>query len=149
MKKEEDDNQFKKPITKEESEAFEAQLIPVYEKGKLLTNETFQDVVKRIGSDKLVSLHLLRNDGKVNLDDFLHHDFSYRHMGIPERDCYAYAFKVSETDEGLVIKEDGFLHHEFPVKHSGKGRIGISKDENGQYKIDLNVNENKKLQDEK
>ena len=82
-------------MKKTEDNKSQPQLIPVYLDGKLLVEETFQDVVKRLGSDRDVTLALLRGNGKVNLftpgnqegivmrDGFLHHDFSFIMSGMP------------------------------------------------------------------
>lgn len=68
-------------------------LIHVFLNGRLIAKETFQDVVKRVGSESLVTLELLRNEGQICLEN------------------------IQRLPEGIVMKEDGTLHHEFPVKY--------------------------------
>ena len=81
---------------KTETPSNASQLIQVFKNGELLVEETFQDVVKRVGSEKHVVLALLKNRGKINLDTF---------------------------QEGIVMKPNGYLHHENSGKVKNKGQL--------------------------
>lgn len=66
-------------------------LIPLYIGDELLGNFGFHEIVEIIGGfDKLVTLELLRNGGKVNLDNI-------------------------KLPEGFVIRGD-YLNRDIPVK---------------------------------
>ena len=79
-------------------------LIPVYKGGELLYYATYKELVNLFASEKEVTLQLLRNEGKIYLDNVI---FTSTQPKLTDRDSADFTAKFAiktEHNEGVILK---------------------------------------------